>query len=141
MNGRHSWRRSEAQPLGKCSLHALDLERLRVFIVFPSVLLLLGYTAGCPRSTTVQDEMMIERTSLEEVPGRDDLEREMLRLVNRERERRGLSRLSLDVALVRIARLHSLDMMESDFVGHVSPTTGTDARSSPRRWLCRAGCS
>jgi uncharacterized protein YkwD len=52
-------------------------------------------------------------------------ERELVGLVNRDRARAGLPALVLDPRLSAIARAHSQDMADHDFVGHVSPRTGT----------------
>ncbi|HXJ20219.1 MAG TPA: CAP domain-containing protein [Polyangia bacterium] len=60
--------------------------------------------------------------------GSDDpeaAERELIQLVNRDRARAGLPALIPDANLAAIARAHSRDMAEHEFVGHVSPTTGT----------------
>jgi uncharacterized protein YkwD len=55
----------------------------------------------------------------------DQAEREMLALVNRDRARAGLRPVAADARLAAIARAHSRDMVEHDFVAHVSPRTGT----------------
>ncbi len=52
-------------------------------------------------------------------------ERELIELVNRDRARAGLPALVADPRLTAIARAHSQDMADHDFVGHVSPRTGT----------------
>ncbi len=52
-------------------------------------------------------------------------ERELIDLVNRDRARAGLPALIVDPRLTAIARAHSQDMADHDFVGHVSPRTGT----------------
>jgi uncharacterized protein YkwD len=52
-------------------------------------------------------------------------ERELIELVNRDRARAGLPALVADPRLTAIARAHSHDMADHDFVGHVSPRTGT----------------
>jgi uncharacterized protein YkwD len=55
----------------------------------------------------------------------DQAEREMVALINRDRARAGLRPVVADPRLAAIARAHSRDMVEHDFVGHVSPRTGT----------------
>ena len=45
--------------------------------------------------------------------------------MNRDRARAGLPALMVDPRLTAIARAHSQDMADHDFVGHVSPRTGT----------------
>jgi uncharacterized protein YkwD len=52
-------------------------------------------------------------------------ERELIDLVNRDRAHAGLPALIPDARLTAIARAHSQDMADHDFVGHVSPRTGT----------------
>ncbi len=52
-------------------------------------------------------------------------ERLMIDLINRERERFGLSPLALDLRLAAIARHHSHDMALHDFVGHVGSDGAT----------------
>jgi len=54
----------------------------------------------------------------------DDAERQMVALVNRDRKRAGLAPVVADATLAGIARAHSRDMVDNDFVGHVSPRTG-----------------
>lgn len=54
-----------------------------------------------------------------------DDEREMLRLVNQERERHGLARLSPDPLLQEAARDHSQEMFELGYFGHDSPESGS----------------
>jgi uncharacterized protein YkwD len=52
-------------------------------------------------------------------------EREALALVNHDRQTAGLAPVAWDDRLAEIARAHSRDMADHDFVGHVSPRTGT----------------
>lgn len=53
-----------------------------------------------------------------------DEEKDFIRLANRERGRRGLSRLRTDLSLIEIARLHSAEMRDKDYFNHESPTEG-----------------
>jgi uncharacterized protein YkwD len=53
------------------------------------------------------------------------VEARLLELVNEARRRNGVGQLIADPPLRAIALAHSLDMSRHDFVGHVSPTTGT----------------
>ena len=48
----------------------------------------------------------------------------MLALINRDRQRARLPPVTLDEQLAAVARAHTRDMIEHDFVGHVSPRTG-----------------
>ncbi len=52
-------------------------------------------------------------------------EREIVALVNRDRARAGLPPVTADPRLAAIARAHCHDMLDHDFVGHLSPRTGT----------------
>lgn len=54
----------------------------------------------------------------------EEEERQIVALVNRDRTRAGLAPLAVDSRLTAIARAHSRDMVDHDFVGHVSPRTG-----------------
>lgn len=49
----------------------------------------------------------------------------LLEEVQRTRREAGLPELLSDPAVERIARAHSVDMVQNDFIGHRSPTTGT----------------
>jgi uncharacterized protein YkwD len=55
----------------------------------------------------------------------EHVEKDVLALVNRDRVAAGLPPVVWDDRLAAIARAHSRDMAEHDFVGHVSPRTGT----------------
>jgi uncharacterized protein YkwD len=52
-------------------------------------------------------------------------EREVLALVNRDRAATGVAPVAWDDRLADVARAHSRDMADHDFVAHVSPRTGT----------------
>jgi len=52
-------------------------------------------------------------------------EQEIVALVNRDRARAGLPPVAADARLAAIARAHCQDMIDHDFVGHLSPRTGT----------------
>jgi uncharacterized protein YkwD len=55
----------------------------------------------------------------------DAAEKDVLALVNRDRLAAGLGAVVWDPKLADIARAHSRDMADHDFVGHVSPRTGS----------------
>ena len=61
------------------------------------------------------------------VTSAEDAEARMLVLLNRDRAAAGLPALEADPAVAAVARAHSADMRDHDFVGHVSPTTGSAA--------------
>lgn len=52
-------------------------------------------------------------------------EAEVIRLVNEIRLQRGLSRLEMDTALSRVARIKSQDMKNNNYFSHTSPTYGS----------------
>lgn len=51
----------------------------------------------------------------------EELEKQIHALINREREKQGLSRLAWDEDLVKIARNHSRDMAKRNYFSHNSP--------------------
>lgn len=62
------------------------------------------------------------------VPTQDDIkayEQEVVRLVNVERSKQGLSALKYDWELARVARYKSEDMRDRNYFNHNSPTYGT----------------
>lgn len=56
---------------------------------------------------------------------RPDLEAEMLKMVNSEREKIGLKALKADPELVPVARAHSTDMFARGYFSHISPEGAT----------------
>jgi uncharacterized protein YkwD/uncharacterized membrane protein required for colicin V production len=50
-----------------------------------------------------------------------DAEEEMLRLVNEERAQHGLPELVIDETIREVARMHSIDMFQRGYIGHVDP--------------------
>ena len=54
-----------------------------------------------------------------------DYEKEVVRLVNKERTARGLSALTMDWELSRVARYKSQDMHDQNYFSHTSPTYGS----------------
>ncbi len=55
----------------------------------------------------------------------EEAERQMLALINRNGARADAAAVALDEQLAAVARAHTREMVEHDFVGHVSPRTGT----------------
>lgn len=70
----------------------------------------------------------------EELRDPRQLERRVFALLNDERRLAGLAPLLWDERAAAVARAHSADMSEHDFVGHVSPSTG-----GPDERAARAG--
>jgi uncharacterized protein YkwD len=54
-------------------------------------------------------------------------EQQIAALVNRDRARAGVAPVTVDARLAAVARAHCQDMVQHDFLGHVSPRTGTAA--------------
>ncbi len=52
-------------------------------------------------------------------------EQQMLNLINKERAANKLAPLQMDMRLVKVARMKSLDMIKNNYFGHTSPTYGT----------------
>lgn len=63
------------------------------------------------------------------IPDKDtavmEYEKEVVRLVNKERTARGLTSLTFDWQLSRVARYKSQDMHDNDYFSHTSPTYGS----------------
>ncbi len=57
----------------------------------------------------------------------EEAEQQLLALIDRDRKRAGVAPVTLDDRLTAIARAHTHDMVDHDFVGHVSPRTGGPA--------------
>jgi len=66
------------------------------------------------------------------------VEARLLELVNEARRRSGLAELVADAPLRAVALAHSLDMSRTNFVGHVSPTTGTPDDRARRAGIIRS---
>jgi uncharacterized protein YkwD len=62
----------------------------------------------------------------------------LLVLVNRDRAAAGLPALTVDARLAEVARAHSDDMSEHDFVAHISPSTGSAVERVARVGLAPA---
>lgn len=57
----------------------------------------------------------------------EQAEFELFSLINKARATAGLAALSYDPALTGVARAHSRDMLDHDYIAHISPTTGGPA--------------
>jgi len=54
----------------------------------------------------------------------EEAETQLLALINRDRKAAGVAPVVADDRLTAIARAHTQDMVDHDFVGHISPRTG-----------------
>jgi uncharacterized YkwD family protein len=52
-------------------------------------------------------------------------EQQMVNLVNQERTKLGLTALTVDMRLVKVARMKSMDMIKNNYFGHQSPVYGS----------------
>lgn len=82
----------------------------------------LTYFTIKPGST----ERVVLEVAVQELLVDEVSEEEMFELVNKEREKAGLNKLSWDTEVVSVARAHATDMWERKYFGHVSPE-GKDA--------------
>ncbi|MBQ7681945.1 MAG: serine protease [Oscillibacter sp.] len=78
-----------------------------------------------PETPTAPESPATPVTTPESVEGMSEYELEVVRLVNAERARYGLSALAADAELSRVARYKSRDMREKGYFSHESPTYGT----------------
>lgn len=65
----------------------------------------------------------------------DAVEEALLQEINRERAEAGVPPVARMESLDEVARLHSVDMRDNEFVGHASPTTGGAAERTARAGL------
>ncbi|HHU43994.1 MAG: SafA/ExsA family spore coat assembly protein [Bacillota bacterium] len=63
--------------------------------------------------------------SIPDAPPFKAMEDEVIRLVNQERQKRGLHALSYDWQVARVARIKSQDMIENRYFSHTSPIYGS----------------
>lgn len=87
---------------------------------------------SAPRTASAQQKSPAPRAGEPVFRDAADAEAQLYDLLNADRARAGLPRLTRDDALAAVARGHSGDMRDHDFVGHVSPRSG-DARARLHR--------
>lgn len=87
---------------------------------------LVPVTSTTPTQTTATQYAAPTQTSTTTAAtGLTAEEQQMLNLVNQERTRRGLPALKADLALTKVARLKSQDMIAKNYFSHQSPTYGS----------------
>jgi len=69
-------------------------------------------------------DLRVELETMDPSVTAEQVARANFHYLNEERQRRGLSPLEWDPPVARLAHDHSADMLEHDFFGHRSPTTG-----------------
>lgn len=89
--------------------------------VLANVPMWCGQAAPVELAATIDAEDAAPVTSVAAAEAR------LLALLNRDRAAAGLPALVSDPAVAAVARAHSQDMHDHDFVGHISPTTGSAA--------------
>lgn len=73
--------------------------------------------APAPQQTETNDALLTAPITTQE--------RQMIDLVNKERTSLGLKTLSVDMRLVKVARMKSMDMIKNNYFGHQSPVYGS----------------
>ncbi|ADL52127.1 CAP domain-containing protein [Clostridium cellulovorans] len=68
---------------------------------------------------------LMQKSNITNISATKSIEKEVIRLSNLERSKRGLKPLSEDLKLSRIARLKSQDMSQKNYFSHTSPTYGS----------------
>jgi uncharacterized protein YkwD len=115
---------SAARPVGRSgsSLTArLACERRGVYQLEVTAEVLANFPVYCGQSPPSE----VRYQPVQRLPERvEEMEQDLFAATNRVRDKHGLSRLRHNDALANVARAHSKDMMESGFVGHISPSTG-----------------
>lgn len=103
------------------SRHAIINSRTRTVLIALCIIALSisGHSCYAPRSSGRPDGPLVHRPK--PVLRANDLERSIHTLINREREKHGLSPLAGDDVLARIARGHSKDMASRRYFSHDSP--------------------
>jgi uncharacterized protein YkwD len=135
----HSDGRSERSPAGRGSTidHRVRLETKGLVRL---QLLAQGDKGTVPVATMpvavgVGQELVLTLGGRDAAAGASDpeeIKRALLQLVASARAEAGLAPLMLDEGLSQLALAHSLDMKESSFIGHTSPTHGTPAERAAR---------
>jgi uncharacterized protein YkwD len=98
-----------------------QLEIVATGAVGPTVLANFPVYCGVAPASVWRDSVGMQQGSADPVAA----EQEIVALVNRDRARAGLPPLAPDPRLAAIARAHCHDMIDHDFIGHLSPRTGT----------------
>lgn len=82
----------------------------------------LGYASEC---NPIQEKMPIDNNSASEIVQQGSMAGQVVNLVNKERKANGLSALSSDSQLARLAQLKAEDMAKNGYFSHTSPTYGS----------------
>lgn len=80
--------------------------------------------ASAPAAATEKPTLVKPAMIQDGQPQETDEERQFVELVNQERARRGLGKLTIDPLLIAVAREHSAEMRDKNYFNHVSPTQG-----------------
>lgn len=84
-------------------------------------------TQAKPAAQPVQEEQQVTQAKSVEAPakGLTAEEKQMLNLVNEERQKAGLAPLKANLELTKVARLKAQDMIAKNYFAHQSPTYGS----------------
>lgn len=89
----------------------------------------IGLSEIIDANPQIENPNLIYPGQIINIPEKDqavlDYEKEVVRLVNKERASRGLSTLTMDWQLSRVARYKSQDMHDKNYFSHTSPTYGS----------------
>jgi len=108
----------------------LDMPRRRLVRLIPMLLLLGGAFAPAPQREC-RAESLTPFAATGTVP-EGGLESQLLALTNQNRLRQGLEALTLDEALIRIAREHSAGMAQQGFISHELPSGDLKTRMTSK---------
>ncbi|QXM06426.1 CAP domain-containing protein [Crassaminicella indica] len=80
-----------------------------------------------PKTTTpsAQPNLTSKDQQKENISRLTDDEQQMFNLINKERTKKGLKPLTLDISVTNVARLKSQDMIDNNYFSHNSPTYGS----------------
>jgi uncharacterized protein YkwD len=84
-----------------------------------------NFPVWCGEEPPAAIKVELDPDEIAPVRSGEEAEERLARLLNRDRERHGLSPLAFDPRLTEVARAHSRDMRDTGVVAHISPTTGS----------------
>jgi uncharacterized YkwD family protein len=85
----------------------------------------VDYTAETNQAPSNERATSETRTNTSAAPSVSNYERQVVELVNIERQKNGLAPLTLDPAISNVARIKSKDMSDNNYFAHQSPTYGS----------------
>jgi uncharacterized YkwD family protein len=85
----------------------------------------VDYTAETNQAPSNERATSETRTNTSAAPSVSNYERQVVELVNIERQKNGLAPLALDSSISNVARIKSKDMSDNNYFAHQSPTYGS----------------